>query len=68
MVACGSLGKGEDGSLVAQVRYQLTIRDIRYSNIRDVMQDAVEDLLVMVSYSLDTANYARRDYRGCPGG
>jgi hypothetical protein len=62
------MGKGEDGSLVAQVRYQLTIRDIRYSNIRDVMQDAVEDLLVMVSYSLDTASYARRDHRGCPGG
>jgi hypothetical protein len=62
------MGKGEDGSPVAQVSYQVTIRDIRYGDILDVMQDAVENLLVMVSYSLDAANYALRDHRGCPGG
>ncbi len=62
MAACGSVGNGEDGSLLPQVLNQLAIRDISDGDILD------EILLIMVYYSLDAASYARNHHRCCLGG
>ena len=68
MAARGGVRKGEDGSLLAQVRNHLAIWDISDGDIRDVMQVLAENLLVMAGHFLDAASYVRRDRRCCSGG
>ena len=46
----------------------MAIRDGNDGDIRDVVQVAAENLLVMADDFLDTASYVWRDSRCCPGG
>ncbi len=59
--------EGEDSSFLAQVHHQLAIRNSSDGGIREVVQVAAEDLLVMVNCFLDTASYVWRDNGSCPG-
>ena len=68
MVACGSVGKLEDGSHLTQLRNQFAIRDSRDGDIRDVVQVAAENLMVVANYFLDTAGYVWKDSMCRPGG
>ena len=57
MIAGGRVKEGEDGSHPTQVRNQLAIRDSGDGNVRDVLQVATENLVVVANCFLDAAGY-----------
>ena len=57
VVAGGSVKKGEDGYDLTQVRNQPAITDSGDGDVRDFVQVAVENLVVMANCFLDTAGY-----------
>ena len=53
VIAGGSVKEGEDGSHLTQVRNQLAIRDSGDGDVRDVVQVATENLVVVAKCFLD---------------
>ena len=68
MIAGGSVKEGGDGSHPTQVRNQLVIRDTGDGDVRDVLQVATENLVVVANCFLDAAGYVWKDRLCCPGG